>query len=144
MGCILTSLPAAKMTLKRAKERGKNLYYEKQQHHMLASSPTTLLPWVMREAPGRIPQVPLKHSCTLPTRTHGMHCLRQQSSTKLQSATLAATCSPLSLIVDTREICPFAFHAGEANLFPLGISKDQLSTVWPACSLWTKAQSDPG
>lgn len=118
MGCILPSLPAAKMTLKRSRKGAKICIQEAASASACISSPTTLLPWVMREAPGRIPQVPLKYSCTLPTCTHGMHGLRQQGRMAVQSATLTATCSPLSLIVDMRENSPFAFHAGEANLFP--------------------------
>jgi len=47
---------------------------------------------------------------------------------------LTATCSPLSLTVEMREMSPFAFHAEEANLFPLATAKTSSPLSGPLVS----------
>ena len=142
MGYIIPSPPAAKMTLKRAKRGAKICIWEAAASCVRISSLATLLSWVISKAPQTIPQVPLKHSCTLPTCTHGKHCGRQQSRTELLSAHCYML-TPLPHSGDERDVS-FCFPCGRSQSLPPGNSKDQLSTVWPTCFLGVKPQSHSG
>lgn len=129
MGCVLPSLPATKMTLKRARRGVKTCIWEAAGSSACISSLATLLP-------GSFLGFPRSITALYP------HALMEGSKAGRSCNLLTAACSPLSLIVDRRALlwrCVL-----QKPISSPWQHETHLSTIWPTYTLGPKAQWDPG